>query len=77
MPLIRTYMHSSRKSPLKGLMYNFGKLPLRGLLYHYRKIAFDRAAEVCMKQGLWVGLRCIILGVAFKRAANVCKEQCL
>ena len=36
----RAYMYNSRKSPLKGLMYQ------------YRKIAFKRAADVCEKQCL-------------------------
>ena len=49
MPLGRTCMHNSRK------------LPLKGLLYHHRKIAFKRAADVCEKRFLWVGLSCITL----------------
>ena len=76
------------KVPLKGLliyvknnasayMHSFRKLPLRGLMYHQRKIAFERAADVCEKQCLQVGLTCIILDVTFKRAADVCMKQCL
>ena len=41
------------------------------------EIDFEKAANVCKKQCLQVGLTCTILDVAFKRAANICKKQCL
>ena len=44
MPLIRTYMHNSREAPLRGRMYP------------HRETAFKRAANVCVKQCLWLGL---------------------
>ena len=40
-------------------------------------VAFKRAADVCMKQCLWVEFTCMILDVAFKRAVDVCIKQCL
>ena len=60
-----TYMHNSRK------------LPLRGLLYHHRKITFERAADVCEKQCLWVRLTRTILDVTFKRTTDVCMHYCI
>ena len=44
-------MHSSRKSPLRGL-----------LMYDFRKSAFERAVDICEKQCLLLGLTCIALG---------------
>ena len=35
------------------------------------EIAFERVADVCKKQCLWVRLTCIILDVTIKRAADV------
>ena len=58
-------------------MYNSRKLPLRGLSCHHSEIAFKRAANICEKQCLWVGLICIALETTFKRAADVCVKQCL
>jgi len=37
-------------------------------------VAFKRAADVCMKQCLWVGLTCMILDVAFQRVVAVCMQ---
>jgi len=50
MPFGRAYMHDSRESPL------------RGLLYHHREISFERAVNICEKQCLLVGLTCMTLG---------------
>ena len=37
-------------------------------------VTFKRAADVCKKQCLWVGLTYTILDVAFQRAATVCMQ---
>jgi len=50
---------------------------IRTYMYNHRKITFERAADVCKKQCLQVGLTCTILDVAFQRAAIVCMKQCL
>ena len=31
-------------------------------MYDFRKSAFERAADICEKQCLWLGLTCIVLG---------------
>ena len=78
MPFGRTYMHDSRKSPLRERMYR------------HREISFDRAANMYVKQCLWLGLTCMTLDksplrgllyhhrdVTFKRVAYVCENQYL
>ena len=59
--------------PLRGLMYDsgnylwegcymtLGRVPLKGLMYDFRKSAFERAADICEKKFLWLGLACIVL----------------
>ena len=42
MPFGRTYMHDSKKSPLRGQMY------------HHREIAFERAIVVCMHYRIFI-----------------------
>ena len=51
------------KLPLRGLMHSSRKSPLRGLLmYDFRKSSFERAVDICEKQCLLLGLTCIALG---------------
>ena len=50
---------------------------IRTYMHNSGNIAFKRAADVCVKKCLWLGLICITGKIAFGRVTDVCVKQCL